>query len=137
MLVPQSALGRNLLYLMSAHHQWPLEGLDLKTAFLQTTPTEADNELWTTGDQELREALGVGEEGILRTLKNMYGAAPAPCGLRLALRKKLTELGAKAFPGARCLWIWPSKTLMDGSHPKVIGAKVPCKSASLRPAELP
>ena len=44
----QCMLGRNLLYLMSAQHQWPLEGLDLATAFLQTLPTEADKELWTT-----------------------------------------------------------------------------------------
>ena len=30
----QSSLGRNLLYAMSAQHQWSLEGLDLATAFL-------------------------------------------------------------------------------------------------------
>ena len=118
----QSTLGRNLLYLMSAHHQWPLEGLDLETAFLQTMPTEADNELWTTGVQELREALGIGEDGIMRILKNIYGSTTAPRGLWLALHKKLTELGAKAILGERCLWIWLSKTLMDGNHPKVIGA---------------
>ena len=53
----QSLLGRNLLYQMSAQHQWPLEGLDLATAFLQTQPTEADAKLWTTGVQELRDAL--------------------------------------------------------------------------------
>ena len=52
-------MGRNLLYLMSVQHQWPLEGLDLATAFLQTQPTEADRNLWTTGVEELRTALGI------------------------------------------------------------------------------
>ena len=118
----QWTLGRNLLCLMSVHHQWPQEGLDLETAFLQTMPTEADNELWTTGVQELREGLGIGEDGIMRILKNIHGSTTAPRGLWLALHKKLTELGAKAILGERCLWIWLSKTLMDGNHPKVIGA---------------
>ena len=63
--------------------------------------------------------MGVGEEGILSILKN---SATAPRGLWLALHKKLTELVAKAVLGERCLWIWLSKTLMDGAHPKVIGA---------------
>ena len=43
----QSTLGRNIFYMLSARHQWPLEGLDLATAFLQTQPTEAE------ADQEL------------------------------------------------------------------------------------
>ena len=118
----QSTLGRNLLYTMAAHHQWMLEGLDLATAFLQTKPTEADQELWTTGVEELREALDVGSEGIMRILRNIYGSTTAPRGLWLSLHKKLTELGGQAVLGERCLWIWLSKTVMDGNHPKVIGA---------------
>ena len=56
----QSMIGRNLLYLMAATHQWPIEGLDLATAFLQTQPTEADAEIWTSGVEELRSACGKG-----------------------------------------------------------------------------
>ncbi|OLQ11600.1 hypothetical protein AK812_SmicGene4533 [Symbiodinium microadriaticum] len=118
----QSLLGRNLLYQMSAQHQWPLEGLDLATAFLQTQPTEADAKLWTTGVQELRDALQVGEEGIMRILRNIYGSTTAPRGLWLDLHKTLTSLGGHPVLAERCLWIWKSKDVMDGSHPKVIGA---------------
>ena len=118
----QSSLGRNLLYTMAAHHQWELEGLDLATAFLQTQPTEADQELWTTGVEELRQALDVGAEGIMRIFRNIYGSTTAPRGLWLALHKRLTELGAQPVLGERCLWVWLSKTDMDEDHPKVIGS---------------
>ena len=118
----QSSLGRHLLYSMAAQNQWDLEGLDLATAFLQTQPTEADQELWTTGVQELRDALGITEPGIMRILRNIYGSTTAPRGLWLSLNKRLTELGGQPVLGERCLWIWLSKTVMDGDHPKVIGA---------------
>ena len=118
----QSTLGRNLLYAMSVQHQWPLEGLDLATAFLQTLPTEADKNLWTTGVEELREALGVGQEGIMRILRNIYGSTTAPRGLWLGLHRKLTSLGAQAVRGERCLWVWLSRTRKDRDHPLSIGA---------------
>ncbi|CAE7462825.1 GIP [Symbiodinium sp. CCMP2592] len=118
----QSTLGRNLLYLMAAHHQWDLEGLDLATAFLQTMPTEADQGLYTSGVEELRQALGVSEEGIMKIMKNIYGSTTAPRGLWLDLHQKLTALGAIAIMGERCLWIWLSNKEWDGSHRRVIGA---------------
>ncbi|CAE7821609.1 GIP [Symbiodinium sp. CCMP2592] len=118
----QSMLGRNLLYAMAADSQWDLEGLDLATAFLQTQPTEADQELWTTGVHELREALGLDADSVMRVLRNIYGSTTAPRGLWLSLHKTLTNLGAQAVLGERCLWIWLSKTVMDGDHPKTIGA---------------
>ncbi|CAE7647833.1 unnamed protein product [Symbiodinium sp. CCMP2456] len=121
----QSSLGRNLLYTMAAQHQWSLEGLDLATAFLQTQPTAADEKLWTTGVQELRDALNVGDEAILRILRNMYGSTTAPRGLWLDLHKTLSKLRAEPVLGERCLWRWTSKERVDHSpheHPLTIGA---------------
>ncbi|CAE7295575.1 GIP [Symbiodinium sp. CCMP2592] len=121
----QSSLGRNLLYAMSAQHQWSLEGLDLATAFLQTQPTAADQKLWTSGVEELREALGVGSEAIMRILRNIYGSTTAPRGLWLDLHETLTKLGGEAVLGERCLWRWSSKERKDcslGEHPLTIGA---------------
>ena len=118
----QSTVGRNLLYSLAAHHQWELEGLDLATAFLQTQATEADQEIWTSGLKELREALGVGEEAIMRILRNIYGSTTAPRGLWLDLHKTLTALGGQPVPGERCLWIFLSKTVQDGNHPLLRGA---------------
>ena len=118
----QSTLGRNLLYLLAVHHQWGLEGLDLATAFLQTMPTEADSQLYTTGVEELREALGVDQDAIMKILRNIYGSTTAPRGLWLSLHKTLTDLGGIAVMGERCLWIWLSKTEMDRGRPRLIGA---------------
>ena len=112
----QSMLGRNLLYLMASQHGWEA------TAFLQTMPTEADARLWTTGVEELRQALDVEADGILRILRNIYGSTTAPRGLWLDLHKTLTSLGAIAIVGERCLWIWLSQHERDGEHPRTIGA---------------
>ena len=109
---------------MSVQNQWDLERLDLETAFLQTLPTEADRELWTSGVQELRDALDVGEEGITRILKNIYGSTTAARGLWLSLHKTLTELGGVPILGERCLWVWFSKVEVDRCRglPKLPGA---------------
>ena len=109
----QSSLGRHLLYSMAAQSQWELEGLDLATAFLQTQP-----ELWTSGVQERRDALGVGDEGIMRILRNIYGSTTAPRGLWLSLNKRLTELGAQAVLGERCLWIGFARPTWTASTPR-------------------
>ena len=94
-----SSLGRHLIYLVSVMNQWELEGLDLATAFLQTQPTEADSELWTSGVKELREALGMSEDEVMRILKNVYGSTTAPRGLWLSLNKTLGEHGATVAKG--------------------------------------
>ena len=117
-----SSLGKNIMYMASVLHQWPLEGLDLATAFLQTMPTEADDQLYTFGVPELREALGAPEGSCLRILKNIYGSTTAPRGLWLSLSKTLEELDAVAALGERCLWMWFSKTEVDPSgFPKLLG----------------
>ena len=118
----QSGLARSLLYQMVCQHGWSLEGLDLATAFLQTAPTSADEGMWTSGVLELREALGVGAEGIMKIMKNIYGSTTAPRGLWLSLHRKLSELGGKVVLGERCLWLWTSKHRVDSDgNPVPIG----------------
>ena len=118
-----STLGRHMIYLASVVHQWRLTGLDLATAFLQTMPTEADDQLYTTGVTELRQALGVPEHSCLRILRNIYGSTTAPRGLWLSLNEKLTSLGGRAIRGERCLWAWYSKHEMDPvtGNPRLLG----------------
>ena len=119
----QSMIGRNLIYQLFVQNQWELHGLDLATAFLQTQPTKADQEIWTTGVKELRQALGVSDDGVLRILRNVYGSTTAPRGLWLSLHKTLVELGAQLILGERCLWAWFSKDLKDltSRFPRLLG----------------
>ena len=118
----QSGLGRNLLYTMACTHGWELEGLDLATAFLQTQPTEADQDLWTRGVSELREALDVPADGVMKILKNIYGSTTAPRGLWLDLHRRLASIGGKPLIGERCIWIWQSATEKDAfGIPLVLG----------------
>ena len=114
----QSMVGRHLLYLMACVRGWTLEGLDLATAFLQTQPTEADRDLWTRGVTELRAALGLGEDGIMKVMKNIYGSTTAPRGLWLDLHKRLASIGGTPLIGERCLWIQERD---PAGHPRVIG----------------
>ena len=120
----QSLVGRHLLYVLSVWHQWELQGLDLATAFLQTQPTESDAKIWTSGVEELKTALNVPQDTLLRILRNVYGSTTAPRGLWLSLHNKLTELRAVAAVGERCLWLWFSKTELDstGQFPRLLGA---------------
>ena len=119
----QSMIGRNLIYLLAVQEQWEIHGLDLATAFLQTQPTEADAEIWTTGVSELRAALGIPEGGLMRVLRNIYGSTTAPRGLWLDLHKTLVSLGATPILGERCLWAWFSKTELEatGRFPRLLG----------------
>ena len=119
-----STLGRHMLYMVAAFHQWSPEGLDLATAFLQTQPTEADSMLWTTGVDELKDALGVSRSSVLRILRNIYGSTTAPRGLWLDLHNRLTAIGGVPALGERCLWLWFSKTERDSTNqfPRLIGA---------------
>ncbi|OLP88348.1 hypothetical protein AK812_SmicGene30332 [Symbiodinium microadriaticum] len=101
----QSVLTRNLAYQMTVQNGWTLESLDLSTAFLQTAPKE-EMRIWTQGVAELRSALGVGDDQLLRVLKDFYGSTTAPRGLWLDLHATFTKLGATKILSDPCMWIW-------------------------------
>eukprot|EP00435_Cladocopium_sp_Y103_P006371 s604_g2.t1 len=102
----QSVLTRNLSYQLVLQEGWEIEGLDLSTAFLQTLPTEESKKLWTTGVQELREALQLPTNGILRILKDFYGSTTAPRNLWKNIDGSLKALGAVRIVGDPCFWLW-------------------------------
>ena len=91
--------------MMTVTNGWQLEGLDLSTAFLQTAPKE-EMRIWTQGVAELREALGIGDDQLMRVLKDFYGSTTAPRGLWQDLHAKFTDLGATKIMSDPCMWIW-------------------------------
>ena len=62
--------------------------------------------IWTQGVAELLEALGVGDDKLLRVLKDFYGSTTAPRGLWLDLHATFTSLGATKILSDPCMWIW-------------------------------
>ena len=102
----QSTLTRHLTFQLSVQNQWPIEGMDLSTAFLQTEKNQEQNRIWTSGVRELRAALGVSEGGIMRILKDFYGSTTAPRGPWLDIGRRLRRLGAHKVLGDPCAWIW-------------------------------
>ena len=106
----QSQLMRNLSLCLVAQREWILEGLDMKTAFLQTgADVMEQQELWTSGVPELKEALGASQEEVLRLLKNVYGNATAPRGLWQDVDKTFKKLGGRRVVGDASFWVWTEK----------------------------
>ena len=101
----QTLLTRCLTYQLAVQNGWELEGLDLSTAFLQTSKKE-EMDLWTTGVPELRQALEVNDDAILKILKDFYGSTTAPRGLWQDLDKTFQGLGAYKIISDPCVWIW-------------------------------
>jgi len=77
-----------LIYTASTLQQWELQGLDLATALLQTTPTEADDKLFTTGVPELCEALQAPPGSVVRILRN-YNSTSRQDPVRVGWRAHL------------------------------------------------
>ena len=95
-----------LSYQLVLQASWEIEGWDLSPAFLQTLPSEESKKLWTTGVQELREALNLPPNAILRILKNLYGSTTAPRNLWKNTDGSLKTLGAVQIVGNPRWWIW-------------------------------
>ena len=82
----------------------------MKTAFLQTgADVMEQQELWTSGVPELKEALGASQEEVLRLLKNVYGNATAPRGLWQDVDKTFKKLGGRRVVGDASFWVWTEK----------------------------
>ena len=121
----QSQLMRNLSLYLVAQRDWILEGLDMKTAFLQTGTEEMEKQqIYTSGVPELRKALGASDDEILKLLKNVYGNATAPRGLWKDVDKTFTRLGGHRVIGDSSFWVWTEPNdhpMNEADMHKVIG----------------
>ena len=102
----QSVLTRNLSYQLVMQNDWDIEGIDMSTAFLQTLPSEEAKRLWTTGVSELRQALNIPENGVMRILKDFYGSTTAPRNLWKNVDDSLKQLNATKIKCDACFWLW-------------------------------
>lgn len=73
-----STLGRNMLLTCAARKHFPVAPGDIKTAFLQGGKTELQDELYGMPPPEVRTALSMKDNEILRIAKAIYGLLNAP-----------------------------------------------------------
>ena len=73
-----STLGRNMLLTCAARKHFPVASGDIKTAFLQGGKTELQDELYGMPPPEVRTALSMKDNEILRIAKAIYGLLNAP-----------------------------------------------------------
>ena len=69
-------------------------------------PSEESKRLWTTGVSELRQALNIPENGVMRILKDFYGSTTAPRNLWKNVDDSLQQLNAIKIKCDACFWLW-------------------------------
>jgi hypothetical protein len=73
-----STMGRNLLLALTARYKMILRSGDIKTAFLQGSQSELQDELYGEPTPEVRRLLNMKDYQILRLAKAVYGLLNAP-----------------------------------------------------------
>ena len=73
-----SRRSRMMMYQMAANRGWRSWLADASSAFLQGEATEEERELYALPIPQLRDALGLSEEGVVQVLKACYGLTNAP-----------------------------------------------------------
>jgi hypothetical protein len=101
-----STMGRMLVYQLIVPNGWDIEGLDMLTAFLQTKSHQEEEQLWTTGAPELRQALGCSDEDLLQIVKNLYGLTTAPRALWEDINRACVSHEGHPVVGDQCIWTW-------------------------------
>jgi hypothetical protein len=98
-------MGRMMVLQSAALHGWVLEVADAKSAFQHAGQTEKGRQLYTYGVSELRTALKVTEEELIRILGAVYGVTNAPrIFWKDADSKLVNQVGMVANPLEQCIW---------------------------------
>ena len=92
---------------MSSVRCWKTLKADVKAAFLQGNPTEADRQLFARPLPELAKALHLKENEVVQVVKSCYGLVSAPASWYACVRDTLAEIGFKQAKSDPCLWTLP------------------------------
>ncbi|CAK9111156.1 unnamed protein product, partial [Durusdinium trenchii] len=96
---------------------------DVKSAFLQGDPDEADRALYARPVPELAEALHMKENEVVQVLKSCYGLVNAPANWYLCIRRTLAELNFTQSRSDPCLWFYYMET-GDPERPKELAGYI-------------
>ncbi len=99
-----STMGRNLLLSLTARNRLQLGSGDIKTAFLQGSQTELQDQLYGQPPPEVRRMLNMKDHEVLRIVKAVYGLLNAPKQWFVALSQFLIEDGWLQHSLDQCLY---------------------------------
>ena len=99
-----SCLGRNLLLAESARRKFHLSTGDIRTAFLQGSKSELEEEVYGLPPEDVRQSLRMAPHEILRIAKAVYGLLNAPKRWYESLSKFLIEDGWIIHSLDKCLF---------------------------------
>ena len=90
-----STLGRNMVLSVGAMNGWEMFLGDIKTAFLNSDPTELERQIYGNTQRDVKEELGMHPKDVFRICKAVYGLLNAPRKWLEKLSKELKGLGWK------------------------------------------
>ena len=99
-----STMGRNILLSLAARNRMHLGSGDIKTAFLQGSQTELQDQLYGQPPPEVRRILNMKDHEILRIVKAVYGLLNAPKQWFISLSQFLIEDGWMQHSLDQCLY---------------------------------
>lgn len=108
---------RQLALQFSSIKRWRILKGDVKSAFLQGDPDEADRALYARPVPELASALEMKEGEVVQVLKSCYGLVNAPANWYLCVRRTLADLNFTQSRSDPCLWFYYMNT-NDPEKPK-------------------
>ena len=107
---------RQVALQMSSVKCWRTLKADVKAAFLQGNPTEADRQLFVRPVPELAKAMQLRSQEVVQVVKSCYGLVSAPASWYVCVRDTLADIGFKQGRSDPCMW-----TLPDPNQEGILG----------------
>jgi len=99
---------RQVALQMASVRCWRCLKADVKSAFLQGNPTEADRQLFARPVPELSRAMNLKDHEVVQVVKACYGLVSAPASWYECIRDTLASVGFLQAKSDPCLWTLPN-----------------------------
>lgn len=95
-------------------NKWKISLGDIKTAFLNSDPTEESREIYSNPPEDVKEMLQMGSKQLFRIRKAVYGLLNAPRRWMEKLSQELKKLGWIPCTLDNCVWRLFDKDRLTG-----------------------
>ena len=109
---------RQLVFQQAALRSWRTLKADVKSAFLQTSPTQLSRSVFAQPVPELARAMGLKEGQAIQLAKAAYGLINAPAEWHRDISRTLVSLGFTQLRTEPCCWRY---VRYEGGVPRLLG----------------